>query len=82
VRASEFETKDVEGIDVLFIGSPTIDGRPTEQIQLLAMSLRGRASGMKIATFDTRLKVNFDKLQSHAAEIQAATKFYLVRLQE
>ena len=68
VRASEFETKDVEGIDVLFIGSPNVDGRPTEQIQLVAMSLRYKASGMKIATFDTRLKVNFGKLHGHAAE--------------
>jgi flavodoxin len=68
VRAAEFETKDVEGIDVLFIGSPSVDGRPTEQIQHLAMSLRGKASGMKIATFDTRLKVRFGKLHGYAAE--------------
>jgi flavodoxin len=68
VRASEFETKDVEGIDLLFIGSPSVDGRPTEQIQHLAMSLRGKASGIKIATFDTRLKVRFGKLHGYAAE--------------
>jgi flavodoxin len=68
IRASEFDSKDVEGIDLLFIGSPSVDGRPTEQIQHLAMSLRGKASGMKIATFDTRLKMRFGKLHGYAAE--------------
>jgi flavodoxin len=68
VRASEFEKKDIEGIDLLVIGSPTVDGRPTEQIQQLAISLRGRASGIRIATFDTRLKMRFGKLHGYAAE--------------
>jgi flavodoxin len=68
VGASEFEAKDLEGIDLLVIGSPTVDGRPTEQIQKLAISLRGKASGIGIATFDTRLKVRFSKLHGYAAE--------------
>jgi flavodoxin len=68
VRASEYETKDLKGIDVLFIGSPTVDGKPTEQIQQLAISLRGKASGIRIVTFDTRLRIRLGKLHGYAAE--------------
>jgi flavodoxin I len=68
VHVSKFDTQDIGGIDLLVIGSPTQGGRPTEEIQRLAIGLRGRASGIQIATFDTRLKVRFGRLFGYAAE--------------
>ncbi|MEW5747213.1 MAG: flavodoxin domain-containing protein [Candidatus Thermoplasmatota archaeon] len=58
---------------VLVIGSPTHGGRPTESVKgLLGRITEGRAKGLKVAAFDTRIPGKFPKIFGYAADRIAA----------
>lgn len=58
VRAAEFEVKQLEGIDLLFVGSPTRAFQPTKEVAALINSLPiNGLNGVKTAVFDTRMTV-------------------------
>lgn len=58
---------------VLVIGSPTHGGRPTEAVKgLLGRITEGKANGLKVATFDTRIPGRFPKIFGYAADRIAA----------
>jgi flavodoxin I len=52
--ASEATTHDLEGIELLIVGSPTQGGRPTEPVQTFLDELPD-LHGLRVAAFDTRL---------------------------
>ena len=73
VRVGSPESKDLEKLSLLVVGSPTYGGKPTETVQKYLDSLP--AAGVKklhVATFDTRLKMKFVKLFGFAADRMAA----------
>lgn len=60
VSVSDFDTKDLEGIDLLVVGSPINAWRPSEKmIKFLAGLNSGQLNGLKAAAFDTRVKIFF-----------------------
>lgn len=63
LKVSDAKTSDIDGIDILVIGSPTQGGRPTVALQQFLDSLPGKSlKDVKVAVFDTRLleaDVNF-----------------------
>ena len=71
LQASEATTKELKGIDLLVIGSPTLGGRPTDAVRIFIKSIADQAPGMSVATFDTRIKVKFAKMFGYAAERMA-----------
>lgn len=57
VRADEAGAEMLEKIDIMFIGSPTHGGRPTENILKFVDSISaGRFRNLKAGVFDTRVK--------------------------
>jgi flavodoxin len=56
MRPSAFGLGDLDGVDLLIIGSPTQGGRPLTTITALIKSLpQERARGLRFAAFDTRV---------------------------
>jgi len=68
--ASETSTSDLEGVDLLVVGSPTQAGRPTKAVQSF---LKGVSGPTKVAVFDTRMSVKFAKIFGYAADRMAKT---------
>lgn len=55
-RATEWSNADLEGCELLVIGSPTQGGRPLSPITTLIAGLPGNAlADARVAAFDTRL---------------------------
>lgn len=55
VMAKDFKASDIAEVDVMFIGSPTQGGRPTQPISDLVNSLASDVyKRIPVATFDTR----------------------------
>lgn len=53
--AGKVEAGDLEGIDLLVIGSPVHGGRPTPAVQQLLNNISNQGlKGIKVAAFDTR----------------------------
>lgn len=75
-KIDKSEAKQLDKISLLVIGSPTYGGRPTEAMLKYLNSLNRFSKDIKVATFDTRLKMKFvklfgfaaDKLRSHFAD--------------
>ena len=58
VLVSDFSIKELEGMEVLVVGSPINGWRPTSKIgEFLAYLDQGQLKRMKAAAFDTRIKV-------------------------
>ncbi len=73
VRAGSPESKDLEKLSLLVIGSPTYGGRPTETVQNYLDSVApGGVKKLRVAAFDTRLKAPFAKIFGFAADKMAA----------
>ena len=54
-RVNEVNIKDLKGIDLLVVGSPTQAGRATEDLQEFLESIpKGTLTDVKVAAFDTR----------------------------
>lgn len=60
VLAEKFTSRDMENVDMLFVGSPTQGGAPTKIIQALLDERLPQATidHIKVASFDTRLDIN------------------------
>jgi flavodoxin I len=68
-RTKEVDTKQLAGIDLLVVGSPTYGGRPTESAQSFLNRITGAdVNGVRAAAFDTRLGSRFVKLFGFAAD--------------
>jgi flavodoxin I len=58
VRAADQVTAaDLEGLQVLFVGSPTRAFRPTPKVMAFLKEMQGRLNGVKGSVFDTRIPV-------------------------
>ncbi len=72
-RADTFTREDIKEVGLLVIGSPTYGGRPTDRItNMIDKILPVLPPGLKVATFDTRLKTQIAKLFGFAADRIAA----------
>jgi flavodoxin len=92
VRVEQASLADLEGADLLFIGSPTHGSLPSEAVQsLLAKMGSPDRDGAKVATFDTRLSWGFlgrwgfaapkmaDALKEKGWTLAAAPEGFIVR---
>ena len=69
VRVGSEEAKRAENIELLVIGSPVIRGRPTKQMQEYLKAITRKVnSKLKIATFDTRMTLEYAKKFGFAAD--------------
>ncbi len=68
VRITDPEARQVGMLSLLVVGSPTEGGRPTEAMQQYLGSLSSFSKTLKVATFDTRLKMKLARLFGFAAE--------------
>ena len=92
ISVSNFDIKELEGIDLLVVGSPIIGWRPSEKMgKFLASLSKGQLKGIKAATFDTRVKIFFhgdaarkisQKLKEAGAEIIVNPQAFLVQGKE
>jgi len=64
-RATEVSASDMEGIDLLVVGSPTQAGRPTRPVQNL---VKGVSGTVRVAAFDTRMSGKFARIFGYAAD--------------
>ena len=74
VRVNAASDQELEGVDLLVIGSPTHGGRPTEAIQSFVSAIpRDVARKLSVAAFDTRLATKLVKVFGYAAGRMAET---------
>lgn len=69
VSVSKISNSDLDNIDLLIVGSPTHGGRPTKAVQEFLNKIP--ADGLKdirVAAFDTRVKVFIAKIFGFAAD--------------
>lgn len=66
VKACDFSTEDIKGIDLLIIGSPTQAGNPTVLVQK-ALAKLVSLDDLKIAAFDTRMSMKWVKIFGFAS---------------
>jgi flavodoxin len=67
-RAGEVNAADLQGLDLLFIGSPTQGGKATQPVQeFLGRLPAGALKATRVASFDTRLSWFFLKAFGFAA---------------
>lgn len=58
-RVTEVSSEDLQGLDLLLVGSPTRGFRPTEAMSAFLKNLPATALlGVKAATFDTRIPID------------------------
>ena len=70
----EVNRVDLDGVDLLFIGSPTYGSMPTDTVQSFLQRIGGPArAGAVAATFDTRLTWRFLRRFGFAADKIADT---------
>ena len=68
LQASEANTAELEGIDLLIVGAPTQAGRPTLVMQdFLKKVTEPTIKGIKVATFDTRISAKWVGIFGYAA---------------
>ncbi len=75
VKVDEMNSKDLEELDLLVVGSPIIGWRPTEKMGGFLTDLKsGQLRGVKAAAFDTRVKVWFsgNAAKKIAAQLEKA----------
>ena len=69
IRASIANPAELEMIDLLVVGSPTLGGRPTPAIQEYLAGIPELAiKGKKVAAFDTRYSTRMVKIFGFAAD--------------
>ena len=58
ISVTDFKDSELEGIELLVVGSPIIGWKPSERMgKFLASLSRDQLKGIKVATFDTRVKL-------------------------
>jgi len=58
-RANEVNPFDLDAVDLLIIGSPTLGGRPMLSIQTFLVKYSDRIKGVDVAAFDSRLSAKW-----------------------
>lgn len=67
-RAGTIRPQDLEGMEILVVGSPTQAGRPTRPVQVFLDGLAGATlKGVHVAAFDTRMAGRFARIFGYAA---------------
>jgi flavodoxin len=62
IKVSSLKPDQLQGIDLLIVGSPTRGFRPSEGIMAFLKGLAVNSlKGTKVAAFDTRMKLSFSK---------------------
>jgi len=92
ISVTDFNNNELEGIDLLIVGSPIIGWKPSERMSKLLASLsKDQLKGIKAATFDTRVKIFFHgdaakkiarELKEAGAEIIVEPQAFLVKGKE
>lgn len=73
-RVGDVSPDDVGRADMLVLGSPTVGGRATKPMQDFVQSIPGSAAQkVRLAAFDTRLKMKFVRAFGYAAPRMAET---------
>ena len=68
LRVGQVDASELKALDLLFVGSPTQGGRPTEAIQdFLGQGQMSPLEGAKVAAFDTRLTAKWVRMFGYAA---------------
>ena len=68
LRVGQVAASEVEGLDLLVVGSPTYGGKPTEAVQSFLDGLSAPApAGTQIAAFDTRFSTRWVRIFGYAA---------------
>ena len=68
LRADAVQASQLEGLDLLFAGSPTYGGQPTDPMKAFLERVPDAAlQGVKAATFDTRMTNRLLRLIGFAA---------------
>lgn len=73
--ADEVKEKDLNGLDLLVVGSPILGWRPSEKTAAFLSSLKpGQLKGVMVAAFDTRIRlfIHGDAARKIAAALQKA----------
>jgi flavodoxin I len=74
MKAASARGEDLQKLDLLVVGSPTLGGRPSEAMQKLIDSIAaGALAGVKVAAFDTRMSMAIARLFGYAADRMAAS---------
>jgi len=69
IRAKDVRISDLETINLLIIGSPTQGGRPIPSIKEFLNKIPADGlKNIKVAAFDTRVKIFFAKIFGYAAD--------------
>jgi flavodoxin I len=67
-KIGSVSAQDLDGVDLLVLGSPTVGGRATKPMQDFVESIpRATAEKVRCAAFDTRLTMRFAKIFGYAA---------------
>jgi len=58
LHVSDFKKEDMQGVELLIVGSPILGWRPSENTMAFLMGFgKDQLKGIKVATFDTRMKI-------------------------
>jgi flavodoxin len=69
LRAGEAQPSDLNAIDLLVVGSPTLGGRPTPAVQeFLGRMPADALRNLSVTSFDTRMKMFIARLFGFAAD--------------
>jgi flavodoxin len=67
LRIGHVNPSDLQGFDLVIIGSPTMGGRPSQATQDLLKALGPALKGTNVAAFDTRLTAKWVSIFGYAA---------------
>jgi len=84
LSVSDFNKNELEGIDLLVVGSPIIGWKPSEKMEKFLAGLSSdQLKGLKAATFDTRIKlfISGDASKKIAKELKRAGAEIVVKPQ-
>ena len=92
ISVIDFNNDELEGMDLLVVGSPIIGWKPSERMgNFLASLSKDQLKGIKVATFDTRVKIFFrgdaakkisQALKKAGAEIIVSPQAFFVKGKE
>jgi len=88
LHVSDFKNEDLKGVGLLIVGSPILGWKPSENTSVFLMSFgKDQLEGIKVATFDTRMKIIIhgdatkkmsETLAKLGAEIIVAPNWFIV----
>lgn len=82
MTTSQFNSGDLEGVDLIIAGSPIIGWKPTEKMDEFLTSLKkDQLKGIKATSFDTRVKlfIHGDAMNKMSAKLKNAGAEIIVK---